>query len=79
MSDQAKSGRVSADEPSKQDGTTTASPTGGGRPHGTVAPPPAEANDRAQAIDETTAGDGVTFFEGGDGREEARGDIEREG
>lgn len=79
MSDEDRSGRVSADEPIKQDGATAASPGGGARPHGTVAPPPAEANGRAEAIDEGTAGDGVAFFEGGDGREEARADIEREG
>lgn len=79
MSDQERSGRVSADEPVKQDGATGAPPAEGGRPHGTVAPPPAEANERAEAIDEGTAGDGVAFFEGGDGREEARGDIERNG
>lgn len=78
MSDQERSSRVSADEPVKQHGATAASP-GGARPHGAVAPPPAEANDRAEAIDEGTAGDGVAFFEGGDSREEARGDIEREG
>lgn len=40
---------------------------------------PAEAAERANAIDEDTAGDGVTFFEGGDGREAARDDIERSG
>ncbi|CAA9499170.1 MAG: hypothetical protein AVDCRST_MAG91-952 [uncultured Sphingomonadaceae bacterium] len=77
MSDDDRSGRVSADEPVKQDGATKAA-FPGGRPHGTVIPP-AEANDRADAIDVSTAGDGVTFFEGGDGREEARGDIERDG
>lgn len=43
-------------------------------------PSDAEAiNARANAIDEETAGDGVAFFEGGDGREEARGDMERGG
>lgn len=78
MSDEQRSGRVSADEPVKQGGERDAPPTGAGQPHGTVIPP-VEANDRAEAIDESTAGDGVTFFEGGDGREEAQGDIERNG
>lgn len=40
---------------------------------------PAATSARADEIDESTAGDGVAFFEGGDGREEARGDIERNG
>ena len=40
---------------------------------------PAEAAAQANAIDDSTAGDGVTFFEGGDGREAARDDIERSG
>lgn len=40
---------------------------------------PADAVARADAIDEDTAGDGVAFFEGGDGREAARDDIERTG
>ena len=78
MGDDNRSGRVSADEPVKRDGTPEAASVEAGRPHGTVIPP-AEANDRADAIDEATAGDGVTFFEGGDGREEAQGDIERNG
>ena len=68
--------RVTADEPDKAgDGA----PAPGGRPHGTVLPDPADAAARSNAIDEGTAGDGVAFFEGGDGREEARGDIERNG
>lgn len=78
MSDNNRSGRLSADEPVKQDGAVEAVSPKGGQPHGTVIPP-VEANDRADAIDESTAGDGVTFFEGGDGREEARADIERDG
>ena len=78
MGDNNRSGRVSADEPVKRDGAGEAASENGGRPHGTVIPP-AEANERADAIDESTAGDGVTFFEGGDGREEARADIERDG
>lgn len=40
---------------------------------------PADAATRADAIDDDTAGDGVAFFEGGDGREAARDDIERSG
>lgn len=40
---------------------------------------PAESSERADAIDAETAGDGVAFFEGGDGREGARADVEREG
>lgn len=40
---------------------------------------PAEAAARESAIDDDTAGDGVAFFEGGDGREAAREDIERSG
>lgn len=40
---------------------------------------PSAAATGADAIDETTAGDGVAFFEGGDGRESARDDIERSG
>lgn len=40
---------------------------------------PKGSSDRADAIDEDTAGDGVAFFEGGDGRESARDDIERTG
>lgn len=43
------------------------------------APTPADAAARENAIDEATDGDGVTFFEGGDGREGAREDIERSG
>ncbi len=41
--------------------------------------PPAEGAAREDAIDEETTGDGVAFFEGGDGREAARDDIERSG
>lgn len=40
---------------------------------------PSETAARADSIDEDTAGDGVAFFEGGDGREAARDDIERSG
>lgn len=40
---------------------------------------PAEDAARADEIDAETAGDGVAFFEGGDGREAARDDIERSG
>lgn len=40
---------------------------------------PEAASERANAIDENTAGDGVAFFEGGDGSESAHGDIERGG
>lgn len=40
---------------------------------------PSQAAEQANAIDEDTAGDGVAFFEGGDGREAARDDIERSG
>ena len=61
--------RVKANEPTKSDGE--ASSSSDARPHGTVLP--------AHAIDDGAAGDGVAFFEGGDGREEARGDIERNG
>lgn len=42
-------------------------------------PDPQEVSERADVIDDTTAGDGVAFFEGGDGREAARDDIERSG
>lgn len=41
--------------------------------------PPATASEQSNSIDETTAGDGVAFFEGGDGSESARSDIERTG
>lgn len=40
---------------------------------------PAGAAAREDATDDETAGDGVAFFEGGDGREAARDDIERSG
>ena len=40
---------------------------------------PAAAAEGEIAIDDDTAGDGVAFFEGGDGREAARDDIERSG
>ncbi len=40
---------------------------------------PSAAAERENVVDEATAGDGVTFFEGGDGREAARDDIERSG
>lgn len=40
---------------------------------------PAQAAASEGAIDDDTAGDGVAFFEGGDGREAARDDIERSG
>ncbi len=40
---------------------------------------PVTAAERENAVDDDTAGDGVAFFEGGDGREEARDDIERSG
>lgn len=40
---------------------------------------PAQDAAAESAIDEDSAGDGVAFFEGGDGREEARDDIERSG
>ena len=73
MSDGNRDDRVRAGEPVKDGGGGGSA----GQPHGTVSPDPAEANDRANAIDEETAGDGVAFFEGGDGREEARGDMER--
>lgn len=45
----------------------------------TPAEAPAAAAAQEDAIDSATAGDGVTFFERGDGREEAQGDIERNG
>lgn len=41
--------------------------------------PPAAVAAREDDIDAETAGDGVAFFEGGDGREAARDDIERSG
>ena len=49
-----------------------------------LAVPPADESPRAaaeaeNARDEGSAGDGVTFFEGGDGGERARADIERDG
>lgn len=40
---------------------------------------PAAAAEQENALDDDTAGDGVAFFEGGDGREAARDDIERSG
>lgn len=40
---------------------------------------PSDTAGRADEIDTDTAGDGVAFFEGGDGREAARDDIERSG
>lgn len=40
---------------------------------------PDETATRENTLDEETAGDGVAFFEGGDGRESARDDIERSG
>ena len=70
--------RVTANEPTKDAGSGS-TPDDGARPHGTVLPDPADSNARSNAIDDGTAGDGVAFFEGGDGREEARGDVEREG
>lgn len=70
--------RVTANEPVK-DAEGGPPADGGARPHGTVLPDPADANAQANAIDEGSAGDGVAFFEGGDGREEAQGDIERNG
>lgn len=44
-----------------------------------AAPQPSTAAAREDDIDADTAGDGVAFFEGGDGREAARDDIERSG
>lgn len=41
--------------------------------------PPSAAASREDEIDADTAGDGIAFFEGGDGREAARDDIERSG
>lgn len=41
--------------------------------------PSAAASALEDEIDDDTAGDGVAFFEGGDGREDARGDMERNG
>lgn len=41
--------------------------------------PPGSTAAREDEIDTETAGDGVAFFEGGDGREAARDDIERSG
>lgn len=73
-SEQAQDGgpaSIKADEPKP-----TGAPSVEKEPQATD---PRAAGDRANAIDETTAGDGVTFFEGGDGRESARGDIERNG
>lgn len=61
--------RVKANEPepvSDADKTETASP-------------PDDVAARADEIEADTAGDGVAFFEGGDGREAARDDIERSG
>lgn len=63
--------RVKAGEPAP-----VASPAAGKAP---ADQGPEADNVRADAIDEDTAGDGVAFFEGGDGREDARGDIERNG
>lgn len=64
-------GRVKADEPARVTAPALDKKADASDPRAAV--------DQANAIDETTAGDGVTFFEGGDGRESARADIERNG
>lgn len=76
MSDDDTGARVRANEPVR---TTSAGvgPKDSGTAHGQVSP--AAANEEANATDEDNEGDGVAFFEGGDGREEARDDIERSG
>lgn len=76
MDDGDRNERVTANEPQAGAGGESA---GTGQPHGTVAPSPAEAAERENEVGDDTAGDGVAFFEGGDGREEARGDMERGG
>lgn len=76
MTNDDKDARVIAAEPTAGDTTGAEAVGDGARPHGTTPRDAAAAEDR---IDEASAGDGVAFFEGGDGREEARTDIERSG
>lgn len=76
MSDTERAGdasRVQASEPVVVENPTIV-PAGA-----TDEVPPAAAGEQGNMIDETTAGDGVAFFEGGDGSESARSDIERTG
>lgn len=78
MSNQAdgmgRDDRVKADEPianlvgSDKD-TREETGSGGG----------AASSARENEVDDAAADDGVAFFEGGDGREDARGDMERNG
>lgn len=63
-------GRVQAAPPVPVVDAAEAPPAAGG---------PRAAAEAENARDEAAAGDGVTFFEGGDGREGARADIERDG
>lgn len=81
MADEQDGTRVKAAEPVGQDasapGEVSSSTSSEGLPHGVASP--SEIAERGDAIDESSAGDGVAFFEGGDGRESARTDIERSG
>lgn len=54
---------------------------GEGAPDGDRPLGPESASERENVIDESTAGDGVAFFEGGEGQGSvsARGDVERSG
>ena len=75
MIDGDRETRVTAAEPVAHDPGDRAV-ANDSQPHGRA--PRDDAQDENR-IDEATAGDGVTFFEGGDGREDARTDIERSG
>lgn len=84
MADASENDRtpVQASEPVA--GSAADQGAGSALPHGTNEKSdetldPQEAEARANAIDETTASDGVAFFEGGEPRGGEQSDVERSG